>query len=399
MHHDMSRINQIPEIARCIADYTFLSEFDDIYARYIRSKESPDPRRYCVAADCVRFDNQVSRARQEAYAKGIGQTYLEWLTNMLDSPFILEGCVFGDSCEVVEEEDNRRYMEDIPFRTNSDLPHTKWVANQKWYIRKYQEIQLGSGLSMVAPIAKAFFSVINLVFITAKDEGVDHQYIEKLWANDITQTEPLLDRLMRSVIEKISDTKQTGYSHKIQDWNDRYGIIPLSYGDDQIWFGTIDSITLYLSLARQFINLELQKEAIFLGFYLIDKVGFKLTEANYLKSFLFPEHDFGSYFRKYPATAIYSKDLDYKRLGTITDDWLNTWWKDVEAVTGFNKDNYIEQNLEREKREIALLGHQLSSNMIRGKRYLMTKEELIAAGQAVMVPSDVLVNVYQNLRK
>lgn len=395
MHHDLSRINSqhiLSPNLNCdeILNYEKLIELSDRY-RSIAKSERP---KFFLPADCVRFDTQVDKQRQLAYGKGCGNVYSEILNDLLNAPFLLEGTVMGNSLKLKQKEDNFRFRNEIPFEENKSLSYTTWVVNQKWYIKQYEEIQLGSGLSMVAPIAKMIFQTINLIFVRLMQHYNEEEIIKILTGDEKEKYD-----ILNGFIQRIDKLDIITYD----EWK-QINIFPLSYGDDQLWLGDPVTLKIYYQIVSEFLMLEIQNKTKFLGFEYIKGLGLKLTWNNYLKTTLFPEHDFGSNFRKYPAVSLYFKDLDYIRLSNITAEDLRNFWNKVKNLTGFDKDNFILQNFGKEVEEIkanaikrkVMLADLFSYNPI-FKQYLLTKEEKIAAGLAAAVPYQILEKAFKYL--
>lgn len=371
MHHDMSQIN-LSITVKTFANAEFVNNLDTL-------NKMEDETPIFIAADAIRFDDQQTRSRQEAYGRGVGPRYEQILQGLLDSPFLLEGTIYPNSVNITEKQNNEHLKINVPFESSNSLPYTKYVVGLPWYLKVFKEIQLGSGLSMVSGLAKAVFSTVNHLYYAYKKRKVQ---------GDLTK---------QFLEELLKDLKYTTRTHN--EWLAECGVIPCSYGDDQFWFGKARAVRNYFHFASNFINMELQEDPTFLGFHWIKGIGFSLTIDNYLKTFLFPEHEFGSTFRQYPAHSLKYKDLDYLRLSNMTSDDLRIFWERIEQITSFNKDEFVKSNLSKEEAEILKRGMELSIPFYKiQKPYLLTASEKESLGLARKIPIGILEKVFVFLK-
>lgn len=343
MHFDMSRINT--ELNQYL-NYREVTNEDELL-------KIGDEEDIVIALDAERFDEQNNRDRQNAYGEGIGSNYREVQNKLLDSYYFLEGTVMGSSfLEIIKKEDNRAFRSDVKWPTFSGKEvWANWVSKRDFYLKLFKDVQLGSGISYVSSFGKVIFQAINHIY-TCEVQGIDPEI-----------------------------TEYTSYNR--YEWISRFGILPLSYGDDQFYFGKARSVRRYLQVARKFIKLNVETLLTFLGFGWINGVGFKLTKRNYMKNEIGPEHEFGSHFRRFPAIGLLSKDHDYKMLGTSDIEDFIIRHDNLLKEKGFDKKRFIELNLSEEKRLLDIEGKLLNAfswKLNLNKIYLMTKKEKALLG-------------------
>jgi len=227
------------------------------------------------------------------------------------------------------------HLRSCPFLVPTDNFNTCYTIG----VKDGYEVQLGSGDSAVAPIAKEFIATILLAYCKKKN-------LE-------------FDKLLKHELPEFA----------VYDYGD--DIIITS--DDPDW-----SIDVYQFMA-QFLQLEIEEPPRFLGYEYNDQQDdFKLAERSYVNNFYRPENAPLSALREYFFLGYFQRIAEYRKHGNQqVQDFI-----DVEQDM-LNKYRKLSEYEDRRLSDIAKLGNtSLPTNYVLGKYYLLTEEEKVRLGIA-----------------
>jgi hypothetical protein len=373
MHHDMSTAYTSPEYQKA-KDYEEITSVDDLI-----SGDPEDNIKVCT--DAVRFDYQQDVPRQLAYGEGIGPVYKHWIDTANKSPFLIEGSILPNSYrEIVKPNGVRLKPVDlqalaVKFGINNRLtPYGIGMSNKKFFLVNFQNMQMGSGLSLVTTLPKVLFIVLMTI---------SRLYYRKF--GPILRQTDLDEHKLSTCFEEFEEIGITLTQQPNLTWLNDFCCL-WSYGDDQCWFGQRKAILTAWYIYKLFIELDVESTLSFLGFR-IAKDGIYLTAYNFGRTEQDPEHAFGTGFRRFPAVALKCKVDDYKRLGNMPAAWYTERTKLLKQA-GFDEESYIRDNFEQQLRES---NYEPNWKNILGKYYLMTKEERRKTGVYRPVPESILL--------
>jgi hypothetical protein len=198
-------------------------------------------------------------------------------------------------------------------------------------------VQLGSGISAVAPVAKELFLILYTTF-WMREKG--------------TSFERALETMVKGTPE----------------------LTIMNYGDDNIVTGEPGVVKRCVDYISEYLPIEEEDPPRFLGYNYDPQKGFFLSKDSYLKNFYLNERAPGSRFRQYPWMGIVLRRRVYAEQGdpTVTTEVVpfeREMWKEI----GLTEDLLISFY----QRDVEAAGSQamLDYRVVLGKHYQLSTAE------------------------
>lgn len=207
--------------------------------------------------------------------------------------------------------------------------------------------QFASGDSAVAPAQKEIFTAIFAEFFCAT-RGLNEQQA--------------LDLVFRGGDERLTLR---------------------NYGDDNSWSGDEVEVMALYNHARQYLTLEIEDPAKFLGFIWVPGVGWRLPVDSYLLKTYLNERRPYSGFRTFPNLGWVLKREVFSKLGVERIPVEVFPYEDVILDTYHDPWYEIATRAESERRQSLANEGQRNVNWVLGKDYRMTAEEKLATGEFI----------------
>jgi hypothetical protein len=296
----------------------------NMYTRQVWPSDS-----HFMSFDCKHYERYLGLAAI-TYAEIIGGKYAEYMLAMIHAPYI------------VPSDDWKRVFKVEPQYSEAVAP------------------QLGSGLSLVAPIGK-FTNICAQI-----------EYF--MVAQRLSQPDAI-----RAVL--------SGESPGLRRW---------MYGDDNRLLGEPDKMTAFIKFMAEVFDIEEDEQPKYLGMvYRSDIRRFVLPMATYQLKLYQPERDFG--FKTYPNLGLVERRKVFSEFGEpeIAADAIpyedQLWARQGRPFT------QVQLDAVSERRKASGTGDILDSRLLTDKAYLLSDQESVTLGLAWHLTPPVTATIVKDL--